>query len=162
MTSTLPTDTPSPYGPLMSTQATSSAQEATLALVRAYYDAFNRGDRAGMLALLTDDVAHDLNQSARETGRAVFADFMARMDASYRERLADIVVMANSDGTRAATEYTVHGEYLRTDEGLPPANGQTYVLPGGAFFDIRDGHIARVTNYYNLQDWIAQVRRDPA
>ncbi len=29
---------------------------------------------------------------------------------------------------------------------------------GGAFFDIRDGKIARVTNYYNLQDWIAQVR----
>jgi len=40
---------------------------------------------------------------------------------------------------------------------LPPANGQKYVLPGGAFFDIRGGKIARVTNYYNLQDWIAQV-----
>ena len=49
---------------------------------------------------------------------------------------------------------------LHTDEGLPPADGQTYVLPGGAFFDIRDDRIARVTNYYNLQDWIRQVRRD--
>ena len=46
-----------------------------------------------------------------------------------------------------------------TDEGLPPATGQSYVLPGGAFFDIRDDRIARVTNYYNLQDWIAQVSR---
>ena len=33
-----------------------------------------------------------------------------------------------------------------------------YVLPGGAFFAIRDGLIARVTNYYNLEDWLAQVR----
>ena len=31
------------------------------------------------------------------------------------------------------------------------------MLPGGAFFDVRDGKIARVTNYYNLDDWIAQV-----
>ena len=51
----------------------------------------------------------------------------------------------------------VHGEYLRSDEGLPEAKGQKYVLPGGAFFEIRHGKIARVSNYYNLQDWIAQV-----
>lgn len=133
------------------------AHDRSTALVLAYYAAFNRGDRDAMLALLSDDVAHDLNQGAREIGRDAFAAFMARMDRSYREQLRDIVVMASPDGSRAAAEYVVHGEYLADDEGLPPANGQTYVLPGGAFFEIRDGRIARVTNYYNLQDWIAQV-----
>jgi hypothetical protein len=49
----------------------------------------------------------------------------------------------------------VHGTYLATDEGLPAAAGQTYILPAGAFFDIRGGRIARVSNYYNLADWIA-------
>ena len=44
-----------------------------------------------------------------------------------------------------------------TTKGLPPARGQKYVLPGGAFFDIRGGKISRVSNYYNLQDWIDQV-----
>lgn len=127
-------------------------------LIRAYYAAFNAGDRDAMLALLSEDVAHDLNQGARETGREAFAAFMQRMDASYRERLDDIVVMASADGTRAAAEYVVHGEYLADDAGLPPARGQRYVLPGGAFFAIRDGRIARVSNYYNLEDWIAQVR----
>ena len=58
----------------------------------------------------------------------------------------------------AAAEYVVHGEYLIADDGLPPANGQKYVLPGGAFFDIRDGSISRISNYYNLEDWLAQVR----
>ncbi len=133
------------------------AHDRATTLVLDYYAAFNRGDRAAMLALLTDDVAHDLNQGARETGREAFAAFMARMDRCYREQLRDIVVMASPDGTRAAAEYVVHGEYLAHDDGLPPAKGQTYVLPGGAFFDLRDGKIARVTNYYNLQDWIAQV-----
>ena len=134
-----------------------TAAEAAIALVADYYASFNRGDREAMLALLADDVAHDLNQGARETGKAAFAAFMARMDASYRERLEDIAVMASADGTRAAAEYVVHGLYRHTDAGLPEARGQAYVLPGGAFFDIRDGRIARVSNYYNLEDWIAQV-----
>lgn len=133
------------------------AHDRSTELVLAYYAAFNRGDREAMLALLTDDVAHDLNQGTREIGRDAFAAFIARMDRCYREQLRDIVVMASPDGSRAGAEYVVHGEYIADDEGLPPANGQTYVLPGGAFFAIRDGRIARVTNYYNLQDWIAQV-----
>ncbi|MDX6749428.1 ketosteroid isomerase-related protein [Geminicoccaceae bacterium 1502E] len=127
-------------------------------LITAYYDAFNRGDMEAMLACLTEDVAHDVNQGGRETGKDAFRAFMGRMNRAYRERLADIVVMASADGARAAAEFTVHGTYLATDEGLPPASGQTYTLPGGAFFDIREGRIARVTNYYNLEDWLAQVR----
>jgi steroid delta-isomerase-like uncharacterized protein len=128
-------------------------------LVSTYYAAFNRGDWDAMLACLSPDVAHDLNQGSRETGIEAFRAFLARMNKSYAERLTDIVITATPDGTRAAAEYVVHGTYLADDEGLPPANGQTYVLPGGAFFDIRDGKIARVTNYYNLNDWIAQVSR---
>lgn len=134
-----------------------SDTETTRDLITSYYAAFNAGDWEAMLAHLTDDVVHDLNQGPRESGRDTFRAFLARMNRSYRERLADIVVIASGDGSRAAAEYVVHGEYLATDEGLPEANGQTYVLPGGAFFDIRDGKIARVTNYYNLEDWLRQV-----
>jgi steroid delta-isomerase-like uncharacterized protein len=82
---------------------------------------------------------------------------MQRMNGAYRERLGDLSILASEDGTRASAEFVVHGEYLRSDEGLPPARGQEYVLPAGAFFQIRAGKVARVTNYYNLQDWIAQV-----
>ena len=122
-----------------------------------YYGAFNRGDAEAMLACLTDDVAHDINQGGRQTGKQAFRSFLAHMDRTYAEQLADIVLMANEDGTRAAAEFIVHGKYLADDEGLPPATGQTYVLPAGAFFDLRDGRIARVSVYYNLADWIAQV-----
>ena len=134
-------------------------QDRAVEIVLGYYAAFNRGDRDGMLALLADGVVHDLNEGDRQVGKPAFAAFMQRMDASYREQLRDIVVFATQDGDRAAAEYVVHGEYLRDDEGLPPAKGQKYVLPGGAFFDVRDDRIARVTNYYNLQDWIGQVSR---
>ena len=127
------------------------------ALIAAYYAAFNAGDAASMLALLTEDVAHDINQGAREVGRDRFAAFLDHMNRCYRERLENIVIMTTPDGTRGAAEFTVHGEYLVTDAGLPEARGQHYVLPAGAFFAFRDGRIARVTNTYNLQDWLAQV-----
>lgn len=136
-----------------------TAHDATLALIDRYYAAFNTGDREAMLACLADDVVHDLNQGPREAGKAAFRGFMARMDRCYRERLEGIRVIASADGSHAAAEYVVHGEYLADDEGLPPARGQRYVLPGGAFFDVRDGRITRVTNTYNLEDWIAQVSR---
>ena len=131
--------------------------QATRQLLERYYAAFNAGDWNAFLGMLTEDVAHDVNQGAREVGRAAFAKFMERMNTSYSEQIADIVIMPGADGTRAAVEFTVLGTYLKTDEGLPEAHGQKYKLPGGAFFDIRDGKVARVTNYYNLQDWLRQV-----
>lgn len=132
-------------------------QASTAALIRRYYAAFNIGDMQTFLDLLTDDVAHDINQSGREVGRDAFLAFMQRMNASYREQIVDITVFASEDGSRAAAEFTVLGEYLKTDEGLPPATGQKYTLSAGAFFDIEDGKVARISNYYNLQDWLKQV-----
>lgn len=126
-------------------------------LIQAYYTAFNAGQPHAMLDLLTPDVIHDINQAKRETGRDKFAVFLDHMNSAYRETLTDIAIMTTADATRAAAEFTVHGEYLRTDSGLPEANGQHYILPAGAFFEIRDGLIARVTNYYNLADWLAQI-----
>ena len=80
------------------------------------------------------------------------------MTRCYKERLSDIVLFVNEDGTRAAAEFIVHGTYIATDEGLPAANGQTYDIPAGSFFEISDGKIARITTYYNLQTWIDQVQ----
>lgn len=128
-----------------------------VALVQTYYEAFNRGDWDGMVALLTEDVAHDVNQGGREIGREPFRRFLAHMEHCYREELRDIVVLTEPSGERAAAEFVVHGKYLTTDGDLPPAKGQSYVLPAGAFFAIRQGRIARISNYYNLQDWLRQI-----
>ncbi|WP_420023459.1 ketosteroid isomerase-related protein [Cereibacter azotoformans] len=126
-------------------------------LIGRYYAAFNAGDAGGMLACVTDDIEHRVNEGEVRHGREKFADFCSHMGVSYREQLRDMVIFVNEDGTRGAAEFVVHGEYLQTDPGLPEAHGQTYVLPAGAFFDLRDGRIARVTTFYNLNDWIRQV-----
>ncbi|TRW98656.1 isopropylmalate/homocitrate/citramalate synthase [Paracoccus sp. M683] len=129
----------------------------TKTLIQTYYQAFNDGRTDDMLALLHDQVEHHVNEGQIRRGKHLFAQFNAHMTTSYRENLTDLVVFANDAGDRAAAEFMVNGTYLQTDEGLPPARGQTYRLPAGSFFTIRDGRIARVTTYYNLADWIRQV-----
>jgi steroid delta-isomerase-like uncharacterized protein len=131
--------------------------DSTDTLIRNYYAAFNAGDMNRFLDMLTDGVIHDINQDGREVGKRAFVEFMRRMNTSYKEQIVDIEVMVNADGSRAAAEFTVLGEYLKTDEGLPPATGQRYRLPAGAFFEISGGKVARISNYYNLPDWIRQV-----
>ncbi|SLN26231.1 SnoaL-like domain protein [Falsiruegeria litorea R37] len=129
--------------------------------VKRYFTAFNAGDVDTMLDCLSDDVAHHVNEGQIRAGREKFADFCAHMSRCYKEELTDMVVFEATEdhggGTRASAEYIVNGTYLETDAGLPEATGQTYRLPAGSFFDLRDGKITRVTTYYNLADWVKQV-----
>ena len=125
--------------------------------VKTYFDAFNAGDVDGMLACLSDDVAHHVNEGRIRVGKEKFAEFCAHMNRCYRETLTDMVIFEAQGSTRAAAEYIVNGTYLETDAGLPAASGQSYRLPAGSFFDLKDGKITRVTTYYNLADWVKQV-----
>lgn len=135
-----------------------TARERSENLIRRYYEAFNRGgDREGFLAMFDPAVAHDVNNAGREVGVPAFRSFMQRMDRCYFEQITELVVFASEDGGRAAAEFTVLGTYRETDDGLPPAAGQTYRLPAGAFFEIIDGRVGRVTMYYNLKEWLRQI-----
>ncbi|MEQ8290804.1 MAG: ketosteroid isomerase-related protein [Roseovarius sp.] len=127
--------------------------------VKAYFDAFNNGDTAAMLACLSDDIAHHVNEGQVRVGKEKFRAFCDHMSRCYREELTDMVIFEAEKGTRAAAEYVVNGTYLQTDEGLPEAEGQSYRLPAGSFFSLQDGLITRVVTYYNLADWTRQVSR---
>lgn len=136
---------------------TSSPREQTTSLIKTYYQAFNSGDREAFLQLLADDIQHDINEGKSETGIDTFRAFLKRMDHSYREQAVELEIFANDQGTRAAAEFYIQGTYQNTDQGLPPATGQNYHLRVGAFFEIKNQKITRVTNYYNLSDWLHQV-----
>lgn len=133
------------------------AAPETIALIERYYAAFNDGDSDGMLACLSEEVAHDVNQGKRRRGKQAFRDFSRHMERCYAEQLENMTIMATPDGTRAAAEFLVLGRYVETDEGLPPASGQTYRLPAGTFFEVHGGLITRVTTHYNLADWLSQI-----
>lgn len=147
------TETPDSPDP----DASAPGPSAARALLQRYYDAFNAGDVAGLLDCVHDDLAHHVNEGEVRLGKAAFAEFCAHMARCYDEKLTEMVIFTAEDGARGAAEFMVNGTYLQTDGGLPPARGQAYRLPAGAFFTLREGRIARVTTYYNLADWLRQV-----
>lgn len=135
------------------------SRDAAAATISSYYEAFNRSDREGMLSLLSGSVIHEANEGGCEVGIDAFRAFLERMDRHYSEQVVDLVVFADQGGERAAAEFHIEGKYLVTDEGLPEATGQTYRLRVGAFFELNEGKIVRVTNYYNLRHWIELVTK---
>ncbi|MCH9630473.1 MAG: hypothetical protein S4CHLAM37_04730 [Chlamydiia bacterium] len=128
-------------------------------LVTTYYESFNKKDWDSFMSTLTDDVEHYVNQGGCEVGKEAFKKFMEKMNVSYDEKVLDLLVFTSDCGTRASAEFYIEGKYLKTDEGLPEAKGQVYKLRCGAFFSIKDNKIARVTNYYNLNEWLSQVKK---
>ncbi|WP_081894625.1 nuclear transport factor 2 family protein [Ruegeria halocynthiae] len=85
--------------------------------VKTYFDAFNAGNVDAMLACLSDDVAHHVNEGQIRVGKEKFAAFCAHLNRCYRETLTDIVVFEAEGGSRAAAEFIVNGTYLETDDG---------------------------------------------
>lgn len=132
--------------------------EKTKELIHAYYDSFNHRDLEKFFSLMTEDVVHDVNQGEREIGKAKFKKFMETCFDHAKERCFDIVVMVNEKGDRAAAEFQCEGTYLKTAQGFPPAKNQKYKLLIGAFFEIKGGKIARVTTYYNMNEWVNLVK----
>lgn len=124
-------------------------------LITAYFEAFNRHDAGALLALLSEDVVHEINEGPTEVGIDKFRAFKAHMDECYREQIRDMVVMV--EGDRGCCDFICDGSYIATDGGLPEARGQTYSIPGCAIFTCRDGKIAKIVSYYNLRTWIAAV-----
>lgn len=110
-----------------------------------------------MVSLVDDNIQHDSNQGETRMGIELFRKFVGKMDVAYDEKLTDIVIMGESTDTRVAAEFTVNGIYKIAEEGLPAAHGQKYVLPAGAFLEVKNGKITRVTTYYNLELWIQLV-----
>lgn len=126
-------------------------------LLKQYYDAFNRGDAAGMLTLVSDGLRHEPSQGTARQGKEAFAAFLDHMKRCYKERAIDPIIMTTPSGDRAGAEFMLAGCYLATDDGLPVASGQDYRLRVGAFFEFEDGLISRISNHYNLADWLQQI-----
>lgn len=91
-------------------------------IIQDYFDAFNAGDIEGMLACLTDDVAHHVNERKIRRDKDLFTEFCAHMSRCYRENLTEMVIFANGD--RAAAEYGICREWNLSRNRSRPAGGE--------------------------------------
>lgn len=122
-----------------------------------YFAAFNSAEIPAMLDCLDENIVHYVNEGAPRVGKRAFESFCVHMNRCYKEHLTDMVLFISEDGTRGAAEFRVSGTYLQSDDGLPKAHGQSYDLPAGSFFSLKEDKITRVVTYYNLAEWIRQV-----
>jgi steroid delta-isomerase-like uncharacterized protein len=122
----------------------------TEALIRRYYDLFNVRDVEGMVALVTDDVVLEPGRGGRAIGREAFARILGYTNgAGSYDHARALTVTANADGSRAAAEFRLEGTFIPIDHGLQQGPGQPYVFTVWAFFEMRDGRIASVSNHYD-------------
>lgn len=133
------------------------ATHTALNIVQNYYQCFNNKDWNGMLALVDDSIRHEPNEGEVRIGKLLFKEFLHKMDTSYEEKLTDLVFFTEPSGKRIAAEFTVNGTYKKGDNGLPEAHGQTYNLQAGAFLEVDQNRITRITTYYNLSKWVVMV-----
>lgn len=101
-----------------------------------YYRCFNNKDWAGMLALLSADIRHDVNQGETRVGVDLYRSFLAHMDDCYDERLDDLVFFTEPLGgawpaNSPCTAYKNRRSYARPER---------YTLPAGAFLEVADSN----------------------
>jgi steroid delta-isomerase-like uncharacterized protein len=135
------------------------AAAETRALIERFIAALNSGSIGEVVALAAGEVVVDPNQQRRVIGREAFESYLIHRARCYDERLADVVVMVAEDGHRGAAEYTLRGTYRATDDGLPPAQDQSYSVNAGSFFEVDEGRVSRFTIYFNREELIAQLGR---
>lgn len=135
-------------------------QAQTISLVKTYYDALNKNDMQQFFSVIAPNVIHNINQGPTEKGLDKFKKFMQLGNDSFSEKLSHIVIMVSNDGKYAAALWQDKGVYKKDFPGMEiKAKGQKYTLNGGHFFEIKNDKIASVTTYYNLTDFMQQIKK---
>jgi steroid delta-isomerase-like uncharacterized protein len=127
------------------------------ALVLGWTDALNRGDADAAAAYVTEDcVFTNIGTGQRLVGRdAAREDFVALIAMYSEMRIEKTTFLSTADG-HYATEWIMTGVHTGDVPGLP-ATGKPFRISGAGFGEIRDGKLARVTEYWNMAEFLIQV-----
>ncbi len=130
-------------------------------MIADYFAAFNAGDVPGMLACLSDDVAHHVNEGQVRRGKEPFAAFCDHMSSCYRRRRSTDMVLFEARGTARARRLNMWSTAPTSKRmtGCPRRGVRPTACPRARSSMSSDGKITRVTTYYNLADWIASGLR---
>ncbi len=123
-------------------------------VVQQYYEAFNKKDIDAILALCVENVQNDPNQGDPQVGKDKLKAFLETAWAHFDEQVSELVIMANADQSKIATEYLVKGTYYNSKPNLFPATNQYYEIYPTTVFTIKNGKITRMTRHYNTKQWL--------
>jgi steroid delta-isomerase-like uncharacterized protein len=128
-----------------------SNEDGVKGVVRRYVDAFNRGDLAGLRALLADDA-----EIQGVMGKGLFdriAPVWQQLIEGYGMQLRIEGLIA--EGNTVAARFTETGTFTRPAFGREPT-GLSYELVAMEWFEIEDGKIRR---RWGARDAASQARQ---
>ncbi|MBV9697053.1 MAG: ester cyclase [Gammaproteobacteria bacterium] len=125
--------------------------DANKTVVRAYVEAFNRGDLAALEALLAPDA-----EIQGVLGKGMFA----RVEPIWRQLIEGYGIQLTveeliAEGDKVAVRYTERGTFKAPAFGHAPT-GRSYELVAMEWFEIRGGQIAR---RWGARDAASQARQ---
>jgi Ketosteroid isomerase-related protein len=127
------------------------------ALVLDWTDALNRRDPDAAAGYLAEDCTFtNIGTGQHFVGRdPVREDFVALLAMYSEMRIEKTTFLCTSDG-HFATEWIMTGVHTGDAPGLP-ATGKPFRISGAGVGEIRDGKLARITEYWNMAEFLIQV-----
>lgn len=130
-------------------------------LVHQTFEAFNRNDIDGLMALYQDDVVLERIPGEVFRGkRAVRGFWMESFDA-FPEMELEVVSILDADD-RVAVEWRCHGTFTGAPYQGFHATGKSVNFRGCSFIRNRDGLVAEVMIYMDAMTWSRQIGALPA
>ena len=114
-------------------------------------------DAARIAAAYTEDaVFEEVALGSAYTGRPEIQAYLTGFFAAFTGGEADFATVFAA-GDRAAATWAWSGRYTGQLPGLPPPAGQPIAFRGASILELRDGMIARETQYFDVYGLLAQL-----
>lgn len=126
-----------------------------------YLDAWNRHGVDELLGFLTDDCTYaDIALNESHQGKDDIRQFFAHMATDFSSDYAFEPGLVVATDSGYALEWVMRGTHDRTSAQLP-ATGKPYAIRGVSVGELRNGKIARNTDYWSLAEFLGQVGMMP-
>ncbi|MFP5076660.1 nuclear transport factor 2 family protein [Rhizobium sp. YIM 134829] len=129
------------------------------AIAGRFMQALNERDFETIAELIDEDVALDPLTGQRTIGALPLRMAIMSYFRHFDEQFADMVIMHDALGQRAAVDVTARGHYRETFPGMVEASGQSYSIPSVFVFEIEGGVVTRLTHYRNQKLFEQQLNR---
>ena len=130
----------------------------TVSLIKEWAAAASDHDMARVTALFTEDgVYEDVAVGHTSRSHQEMIDFGKVFFTGFPDVVFKLTSAVVHDEHRAAVEWRMIGTHKGEMPGMPPPNGGTCDVRGMSFLELRDGKIARCSDYWNMAELMRQL-----
>jgi steroid delta-isomerase-like uncharacterized protein len=130
----------------------------TVALIEEWAAASSDHEMERVAALFTEDCEYeDVAVGHISRSRQEIIDFGAVFFTGFPDVVFKLTSAPVYNDHHAAVEWRMIGTHKGDMPGMPPANGGTCDVRGMSFMELRDGKIARCSDYWNMAELLRQL-----